>query len=332
MTAAAWKTAVTTALATATMAAVGFACGPASADPSSMVSAPATQLMPSRSLAAATVMQSAAFDPAGRQWYFAQLKAGSQTTLVITKVSERGWKSRGSMTLKGFGHGVSIGVEPNPGGGAYLYTEAKPKTSTAASLCGTTATASCLANAALVLGSGESKPFGTMIARFKWHNHRTITADSSGVRLFGPNGRAQQQTPAVDWTDKTIAVRYWSKGMGRFRYAIYDLTTFKQHRYTAIARVNEPPATTVMQGWGYAGRTFYRLEGEAYSADNPAPGDATLTAFDTGGVIAQHRPETAGSELDVREPEGTAMAGGRLCFGFSSGVVGHRKANLYCKS
>lgn len=76
------------------------------------------------SLGSATVMQSFGFDSVNNAIYTVQITYGSPSSsgdLTVTKLSMTG-TILGQMALKGFGHGVSIGVEPS-GTSAYLWTE-----------------------------------------------------------------------------------------------------------------------------------------------------------------------------------------------------------------
>lgn len=277
-----------------------------------------TAVINQRRLAATTVMQSFAYDARHRTYYVAQCVGPSTSgDLDITELSSSG-KTLGHMRLNGFGHAVNIGVEPSDSG-AYLWTEAKPEIVT---------TAKMPHRVRVTLGGAARIAFGTAIARVPWRNGATVTSRTRGVTVYGVAAGSTELTPSVDMTDRTITVRYLN-GDDVYRYRTYKLAAFKRHRYTSIRSATEPAPASVLQGWTEHARMFWRLEGEAYSSTNPAPGDATVTQFSEAGVGARRRV-TAGSSLSYREPEGMGVVGGRVCYGFASGPSGARRANIYC--
>ena len=100
------------------------------------------------------------------------------------------------------------------------------------------------------------------------------------VERFGSNANAPEQTPSVDAADGLIAVQYWSAGLHAFRWAVYSLAAFRQHRYTALARFTVPAAIAggVEQGWALASRTRV---GNWQGAASPG----TYSAVSTSGVL-----------------------------------------------
>jgi len=265
-----------------------------------------------------TVMQSFAYDLAHKTWIFAQLTAGKPTLagdLTLTRVSASGARL-GWMHLAGFGHGLSIGAEPC-GTSTCVWTEAH-------------------AVAEPALGWALAGSYGNQIARFAWHSGATLTPAAPAVERFGVNANAPEQTPSVDAADGLIAVQYWSVSLKAFRWAVYSLPAFRAHRYPALARFTVPAALArnglTEQGWALAGRgTLANWQGEAYSASNPPPGDATFSMVTTAGAVTGQVLSTAGAGLSYREPEGMARAGaGNVCTGFASGPAGARKAHVYC--
>jgi hypothetical protein len=263
-----------------------------------------------------SVMQSFAYDPAHKTWIFAQLTAGKPASagdLTLTRVSASGVRL-GWMRLAGFGHGLAIGAEPC-GATTCVWTEAH-------------------AVAGPARGWALAGSYGNQIARFAWRNSATIAWDSAGVERFGVNANAPEQTPSVNAAAGLIAVQYWSAGLRAFRWAIYSLAAFKRHSYTALARFTVPAALArsgrVEQGWALASRTsLINWQGEAYSAANPPPGDATFSTVTTAGAVASVLSR-AGAALSYREPEGATVAAGKICTGFASGTAGARQANVYC--
>ena len=285
------------------------ACGTARPAAAQATAAPTVAVFTGLPLRDATVMQSFAYDPAHRVWVFAQLTSGAPASsgdLTLTRVSAAGARL-GWMRLRGFGHGLSIGVEPC-GTGTCVWTEAH-------------------ATAEPALGWADAGAYGTGIARFAWRNSATITPASAGVERFGVNGNAPEQTPSVDAADGLIAVQYWSAGLHAFRWAVYSLAAFKRHVYTALARFTVPASLggSTEQGWALASRT------QVANWQGVAGGAAVFSAVSTAGVLTGRVLSTAGSGLSFREPEGAARAGpGNLCTGFASGAAGARRANVYC--
>ena len=138
-----------------------------------------------------------------------------------------------------------------------------------------------------------------------------------------------EQTPSVDAADGLIAVQYWSVSLKAFRWAVYGLAAFKQHRYTALARFTVPAAISggVEQGWALASRT------QVANWQGTAGGAATFSLVTTAGALTARVTSTAGAGLSYREPEGMTRAGaGNLCTGFASGAAGARRANVYCQA
>jgi hypothetical protein len=256
-----------------------------------------------------TVMQSFTYDKRHKRYYFAQV-AGDRTkgNIFITKTTAGG-RRLGWMRLDGFGHGLSIGVEP-VGKRVYLWTEALARRE---------------------VGKTGPMASGTAIARFRFRSGRTITSRSSGVHIFHDNPRSTGQSPYVDTAAGTIAVRYMPRGLGYPRFALYRLAAFKAHRYHAILRVDEPAQVrgTVFQGWSYAydnsRPVFFTLDGHA-EQDN-----TYISSFGANGRLSNRFPEKAGMDLPGQEPEGLQVVADHLCFGRASGQRGDRIANLFCK-
>jgi hypothetical protein len=275
-----------------------------------------------------SVMQSFAYDDLNQVWIFAQVqqsgrfgKTASQHAhdgdLTLTKVSESG-AILGYMYLNGFGHGLSISAEP-VGTTTYVWTESNSMYFEA-------------------MGSADANGYGTKIARFAWRNSATYTSSSSGVTTYGVNGGAPEQSPCVDYRRNRIAVQDWSTRLNMFRWSIYPLDQFKAGDYTPIIRSSWPAQLNEItdQGWAYVNDSMMlNYNGDAYSATNPAPGNATLFKVSLPGsraVIADSTLVISAGSLSPREPEGLAILGpDNVCVGFTSGPPGARRANIYCQ-
>lgn len=256
-----------------------------------------------------TVMQSFTFDTGNGRLFVAQLKNGSSSNangdLCITQLDYSGRK-KGYMYLKGFGHGVSIGVEP-VGSASYLWTE---------------------------VDSVDAR--GTRLARFKFRNGVTLTKGSSALTKYKPVAGAVNTTCAVDPVNKRLIMRYSLNG--KFRIAAYRLSDVKNRNYTKLADIAQPSGLGTFQGYAAYGQYVYLYTGTAYSADNPKPGNTYITCVDlNSGKQVSRFLTKAGSTLTHREPEGMAVyrtSGGqmRLFLGMASGVSGDRRANLFYKN
>jgi hypothetical protein len=289
---------------------------------------PNVAILSSVTLRDTTIMQSFAYDDVNKVWIFAQVqqsgrfgKTASQHAhdgdLTLTKISQSG-AILGYMYLSGFGHGLSIGVEP-AGSTTYVWTESNSQYFEA-------------------LGSADANGYGTKIARFAWRNSTTLTPLSSGVTLFAVNDEAPEQSPYVDYKRNRIAVQYWSAPHNTFRWAVYPLDQFKARDYTPIIRSSWPDELNRItdQGWAYVNDSIMlNYNGNACSSTNPAPGNATLFKVSLPGpdaVVADRALITSGGSLSPREPEGLTILGSdNVCVGFTSGSSGARRANVYCQ-
>ena len=276
-------------------AALTAACGTARPAAAQATTAPAAAVFTNLALTDPSVMQSFAYDPAHRVWVFAQLTWGKPAPsgdLTLTRVSASGARL-GWMRLAGFGHGLSIGVDGS--GGIWTETHATAEPARGWALAGS---------------------YGSQIARFAWRNGATLTP--AMVERFGPNANAPEQTPSVDAADGLIAVQYWSVSLKAFRWAVYGLAAFKQHRYAALARFTVPAAISggTEQGWALASRTqVANWQGTATGA----LGNATLATVSAAGRAAQpgarHRPGGAGGRGPGRGGESVHRVRVRRCGG-----------------
>ncbi|MFF0045204.1 Tat pathway signal sequence domain protein [Streptomyces sp. NBC_01620] len=290
------------------------------------------------------VLQSFSFDNTNKHLYTASLVQGGRQLpgesraytgderakygdLCITRLDLTGAEI-GRMYLKGFGHGVSIAVEPS-GNSAYLWTE----------------TSSVEApDPNYPNDPSKNIGWGSKIGRFKFANGSVLTADSSKVTTFSPVAGADRTTIAIDPVNKRLAVRY--RLSGAFQFGLYDLTAFTAGTYTQLAHVMQPTDIAnppSFQGFTTFGQYLYLLEGEAYSASNPDPGNTYQSVIDWNtGTRADRRLSAAGSSLAYREPEGLAIqipdtakpTEARLVTGFASttsATDSNKKASFYYK-
>lgn len=259
------------------------------------------------------VMQSFAYDNVAQNMYFAEVEPGSASgDLWITRTNQYGTPS-GSMKLQGFGHGVSIAVEPY-NGSVYLWTEWK----------------------------ASSSGFGTRIGRFAFAKDTVLAQTSSTIQDRTPaiGDTMVNPQPVIDPSTSRLLVRY-KTGADLPRIVAFDLADARAGRLGTADRLVERAlpsrgtwgADNPFQGYTAYGRYAYLLEGRAN-------GPSYITVIDlnaTGQSTVVDRWETtAGKSLPGREPQGMAIwmhgNGPRLAFGFHSNTSGTRQANVFYKS
>lgn len=215
------------------------------------------------------------------------------------------------MFLKGFGHGVQIGVE-TVGDTAYLWTETDS------------------------VAEG-SDGWGTQIARFRFENEKILTPTSPELEKHRLVEGADRTTVNIDAAHGLLTMRYRKDGV--FRFGVYALEEVKRHRYTPVADVPQPAMGT-FQGFASYGGYLYLLEGNAYGSNGSvAPtGNTYITAVDLNtGEVVDKQLILAGDTLSFREPEGLAIRlpkinnshKAELCIGFASNFTPARLANIY---
>lgn len=284
------------------------------------------------------IMQSFAFDNTNKHLYTAQLMPGglilpgeTQTytaadrskngDLCITRLDWQGFII-GRMYLKGFGHGVSIGVEPS-GNSAYLWTEVDS------------------------VPDSQNDGYGTRVARSKFVNGAVIRPDSYQVTRFDPVPGSDHNTVAVDPVNGRLVHRY--RFNGTWKFSLYDLTWFKAGTFAPLATVAQPSALTdvVFQGYTSMGQYLYTLDGTAYTYDSNGKQTSTSNTYVTSvdwntGTVYERSLSKAGESLFYREPEGLAVqipdtanpAASRLFLGFGSEASltdTDKKASFYFK-
>ncbi|MFF7654399.1 teichoic acid biosynthesis protein C [Streptomyces sp. NPDC007983] len=293
------------------------------------LSVPSTQLIREKAPHNNTVLQSFAFDDVNGHLYTIQLMQGgirlsgesapvsgadraARGDMCVTKLSLTGGEL-GSMYVRGFGHGVSIGCEP-VGATAYLWTESD---------------------------ANPDSGFGRAISRFAYQDGAVLDNGSSALATHRPVPGSTSNQPAVDMLNKRLLLRY--RQDGQVRYRLMSLAGVTAGDYSAV--YDDIPQvgvedSEVFQGFTVLGDYVYQLTGTAYSDENgPNPpsghGNAQVSCVDlrTGQLVQRARTE-AGYSLDYREPEGMAVqltSPRRLCMGFASGLSGARELSVYYK-
>lgn len=258
-------------------------------------------------------MQAYAFDNASGDIYFVQRKPGTNNgDLWVTRTSEEGTR-KASMLLKGFGHGVQIAVEPDPGENPFLWTETH------------------------VAANG----YGTRIGRFRFVNGATITSGDADDRTptLDSLGGSPNPQPAIDPYTGRLLVRY-RDDRSRRRIAVFRLSDARDGRPGAdqllaeclLPNRGEWGKDHPFQGFTGFGQFAYLLEGEA----GVATSYLTCVDLNSGEVVTDRFPTQAGRSLRNREPEGMAIqlvpGEARLTLGLSSHVDGVYTSSIFQKN
>ncbi|MFE5734503.1 signaling protein [Streptomyces sp. NPDC056528] len=285
-----------------------------------------TRLWRPTALSDTTGPQSLAFDDVRQDVYAVQLVQGGLTLaddedepvdadrrkragdLCVTRFSRSG-ERLGRMYLRGFGHGLSMGVEPR-GDTVRLWVESRPK-------------------------SG----YGRAVARVRFADGTVLDGDDPAVRHhpIAPEG-ATRVHPAVDMAGERLLVGY---RQGAVRgYTVHRLRDVVADDYAPVHRIARAPylEDETFQGCALYGDHVYQLTGNPYSkADGRNPrdsgGNTFVSAVDVRtGAPAGRQRVTVDRELRYREPEGVAVRLAPdpvLCMGFSVKTADRRKLALY---
>ncbi|MEU6771268.1 Tat pathway signal sequence domain protein [Streptomyces sp. NPDC046759] len=307
------------------------------------LTAASTSLLREVDLTGTRVLQSFAFDNTRGHLFTVQLVDGglqlpgeTQTysgadreangDLCLTRLDTSG-RILGTMYLRGFGHGVQIGVESTTSG-TYLWTETH--------------------NVRTANSDGTYTGWGDRIARFEFANGTVLTAGSPALTQYTLESGVDRTTCTVDPVNNRLAVR--CRVGGAFRFRLYDLAAFKAGGRTTLADVAQPADlqpgyTDTFQGFASYGSYLYLLAGSAYGSDGSVSpnGNTYITTVDwnTGSLVEQKLTKAAYTLL-YREPEGMAIQipdpgnpqAVRLCSGFASYTSDtdqSKRASIYYK-
>jgi hypothetical protein len=288
---------------------------------------PATELFRAKPLHNNTVLQSFAVDDRNQRLYTVQLMAGGQQLpgepapvkgatraadgdLCLTQLDLAG-NETGHMFLKGFGHGVQIGVEPH-GSGAYLWTEVDSD------------------------NYGGTNGWGQRLGRFRFTDGAVLTASDPRIRQVTLIPGTDHTTVSVNVREDLLLMRYAVAGV--FHYALFRLSEVNRGGRTVLVDIAQPALPGTFQGFTFSGGYLYLLTGDAYGAGGSVSpiGNTHISCVDlgTGGIVADALIG-AGADLLYREPEGMAIAAHphrprtlRLCWGFASTVSSTDTAKL----
>ncbi|WP_329124307.1 phage baseplate protein [Streptomyces sp. NBC_01465] len=229
--------------------------------------------------------------------------------MCVSRLSRSG-ELLAHMYLRGFGHGISLGIEPS-GAQVELWVESRADPRTG---------------------------YGRSVARVPFRDRTVLDSSAPSVRHHSPLPGSHTVHPALDLSGRRVLVSHWT---GRqHRYAVYPMDDFLAGRYRpshtvldTVRRKGEP-----LQGCALHGDFIYQLTGNPYTdedGDNPpsAGGNTYLSAIALRtGKPAGRRRVTVAPTLPFREPEGLAVRltpRPALCMGFSTKARGRRELSVY---
>ena len=235
---------------------------------------------------------------------YARDQHGISGDLCLTRM-DLGGRITGVMYLLGFGHGVSLGVEPDPRSSTvHIWTECQAQT------------------------DGVAGARGNMICRFPFQDEGLVTTTDIGVTRYAPVPGATNLTPSVDVNgeNRLVTVRY--RVDGAFHYSTWDLDLALSSGFRAAPLATRPEPAGVaggrftFQGWTTYGRHLYTLDGDPHGT-GPKAWSIRLTSCDLndpspGGSVIAQSTSTVFRTAVSREPEGLAVYTGtspaRLAF------------------
>ncbi|MFV5996490.1 teichoic acid biosynthesis protein C [Streptomyces sp. NPDC056231] len=299
--------------------------GPSSSEWTSLAAAGKPWIRNGR-LRHATALQSFAFDERQGHVYALQVVPGgiqlpgekrayrhaeraARGDLCVNRLTMAGVLT-GYMYLKGFGHGVALGVEGAWRGSGGLWTE---------------------------WDANPASGYGRGICRFRFADGRVLTRDSRGLATYRPVPGSTSNYVTVDQANRRLLLRYKLRGVPRL--AVHNFDRFAAGDFRPLAGFLQPGAGMGLpfQGMTLHGDYMYQMLGTGYGPANPrsSGGNTRLFRVDwrTGRVV-QSLDRTA-PQLYPREPEGLAVlreGGPWLCSGFTQGRSGDREFSIYYKA
>ncbi|WP_017238093.1 phage baseplate protein [Streptomyces sp. SS] len=287
-------------------------------------------------------------------WIFVlQMETGDQDDIEqgnmrLNRIDRRTGKVIDSMQLKGFGHGISMGVEPGDKQ-THIWTEV--------SQVGRSFHYSRRKDGSI------KAAFGKAVTRFLYAKDTVLDADDPVLRKFTPPGSTAGTGPSIDPVNNRLCVMYHKGGRRHFtRYDLADAaagmwtpegTTFVMKECGDLVPAQpscvdedvtpdvpsryplEPTLTS--QGYTVLGDVLYWYQWAPYLVDEDPktlpvdgfPGVAFLTSYTwADGKRFDRQVVTTAGGLTRREPEGAAIEVApetgetRLLIGFSNTVPG----------
>lgn len=241
-----------------------------------------------------TVMQSIAFDNVNEHIYVLQVMAGNQTVgdetvpvswrtrsqqgdLTLTQLDIEG-NQLGHMHLKGFGHGVSMGIDMDDDI-PYIWMETD------------------------AVDDGENG-WGDKLVRFTFEDREVLDASTDDLDKYVLIEDADRTTVNIDQAYNMLTMRY--RLDDQFYYSVFPLDEVKEGKYEPIYTYPQPEEIGIFQGFASHGRYLYLLEGDQTKDDK---GNTYVYAIDLEEeTIIDKQFIDAGMDLPFREPEGMAIS------------------------
>lgn len=241
-----------------------------------------------------TVMQSIAFDNVNEHVYVLQVMGGDQRVgdetvhaswrtrsqqgdLTLTKLDYEG-NQLGHMHLKGFGHGVSMGIEME-GDTPYIWLETDAV-------------------------SDGSNAWGNKLARITFEDRGLLDAKKDDIEKFVLVEGADHTTVNIDQAFNLLTLRY--RLDHQFYYSVFPLDEVKEGKYEAIYTFEHPEEIDTFQGFASHGPYLYLLEG---NETDESGGNTYVYSVDLEkGAILDKQFIDVGMDLPFREPEGMAIS------------------------
>lgn len=286
---------------------------------------PVGKLLHSRPLMNSTVMQSFDIDRLSGDIYVLQVMGGQiqlddepaavayetrkkNGDLCLTRLNPAGGIA-GHMYLRGFGHGVNLGVE-NRDGAVWLWTETASQ-----------------------LNPSGTGGYGVAVTSFAFRTGTVLDYGSTlHTKPYRPATNAEYVTPTIDHSANELVLRFNISGTTHWER--YDLAKARAGVWEPIQRITpEIPADGQwFQGYASHAGVLYILKGRPLDLA-PLPGDTYITAFEWAtGAMLDHQHITAQPGLKYREPEGMAVSVSdgvpHLHFGFAGDAGTHRTCTI----
>ncbi|WP_284575029.1 signaling protein [Streptomyces sp. 2P-4] len=218
----------------------------------------------------------------------------------------------GHMYLRGFGHGISFGVEPT-GPRTYIWLEGR---------------------------ADPKSGYGRTVVRVPFRDGAVLNSSDESVRHFDPVPGAADVCPALDLAGGRVLVSHQQGGLHRF--SVYGMEDFLAGRFTPAQTIKagvQVKEEEWFQGCALHGDYVYVLTGKPYTGKNgsnprKSGGNTYVSAIDvrTGRPQGRHHV-TVAPDLPYREPEGLAVRQAAsqpaLCLGFSVKAHDRRELTVY---
>lgn len=231
--------------------------------------------------------------------------------MCLTRLDSSG-NTLGHMYLRGFGHGISFGVEPT-GQRTYIWLEGR---------------------------ADPKNGYGRTVVRVPFKDGTVLDSSDDSVRHFEPVPGATAVCPALDLAGERVLVSH--EEAGEHRFSVYGMADFLAGRFTPAQTIKagvQVREEEWFQGCALSGDFVYVLTGNPYTGKNgrnprKSGGNTYVSAIDvrTGRAQGRHKVKVA-PDLPYREPEGIAVrrAGSQaaLCVGFSVKAKDRRELTVY---